>query len=663
MNRYRIIALVLLMELVGWAAKAQTIDETLGKLNAKIETFSLIRQADSLGIYLEGRMAYFYNNGLSDSVVAHAPHDLAMLKSMQRWNEYYEVWTHLIDTYIYYSSQKNLALREVKKMFNDAMSRKHIYGTAMAYYTMGIVYQSMHNYDESVKAFQKGLEMVNKMSQLPLFTPELYSYYGDVLSLQRRYTDLRQLTLRWKKSLKTIIRQYSVSEDQQEVLWFYYDIACAQAAIGLGNLRQAEQILLKVKEQLHEENKYDVISWLNIMAELRIRQSRFPEALELNGLRLERMSEDEDHSEYLNAISQRAEILSMMSRYADANSLYREMYELKDSMSNADTQEQLNELNTLFQVDELKMEKERARYRYLLLIVGIVGLALIIFMVTRLMAARRLKTAHENLQKTHEELQTTYELLEYSIKARELVEGDLRVARDIQLGMLPQDFPERDDIDLYAIMTPAKAVGGDLYCYLILDDLLYFCVGDVSGKGVPASLFMSQAIRLFRSNAKLKYSPASIATHMNNELTEANDQGMFVTMFLGVINLTTGKMKYCNAGHNPPVLINEDGSAFFMNVQSNAPIGLWPGIDYDGEAIESVSNKTLFVYTDGINEAENQQQEQFTEERMLAILRQMPFENSRNIIEILKDAVEKHRDGAEPNDDLTMLCVRFTQEN
>lgn len=651
------------MELVGWAARAQTIDETLGKLNAKIESFSPIRQADSLGIYLEGRMAYFYNNGLSDSVVAHAPHDLAILKSMQRWNEYYEVWTHLIDTYIYYSSQKNLALREVKKMFNDAKKRNHKYGMAMAYYTMGIVYQSMHNYDESEKAFLKGLEMVSQMSLLPLFTPELYSYYGDVLNVQRRYADLQQLTTRWKKSLRTIIRQHSVSEDQQEVLWFYYDIACAQAAIGLGNLRQAEQILLEVKEQLHEENIYDVISWLNTMVELRLKQSRFPEALELNGLRLDRMSANDDPSEYLNAISQRAEILTMLARYADANSLYREMYELKDSISHADTQEQLNELNTLFQVDELKMEKERAHYRYLLLIAGIVGLALTIFLVTRHMAVRRLRTAHENLQKTHDELQTTYELLEYSIKARELVEGDLRVARDIQLGMLPQDFPEREDIDLYAIMTPAKAVGGDFYCYLILDDLLYFCVGDVSGKGVPASLFMSQAIRLFRSNAKLKYSPASIATHMNNELTEANDQGMFVTMFMGVTNLSTGEMQYCNAGHNPPVLINENGTAFFMNVATNAPIGLWPDIDYDGETIDNVSGKTLFVYTDGLNEAENQQQEQFTEERMLAMVREKPFESSQRIIEMLRDAVEKHRDGAEPNDDLTMLCVRFTQEN
>ena len=656
---HKTIYFLLLLVIFPAHTHAQTIEEALGKVNTKIETFSQARQDDSLAIYLEGRMALFYNNGLSDSIVAHAPQDLTTLRSLEQWNKYYEVWTHLVNTYIYYSNQKNLALREVQSMFNDALQRDHQYGMGMAYYTMGIVYQNLHNLDESAKSFQKGLDIVKQLPELPLFMPELYSYYGDVLNAQKRYQSLEVLTHSWRTSLETIILQHQLSKEQQDVLWFYYSIACGQAAIGMDNFWRAERMLALAKEMLHQENSYDVATWQNYMAELHIKRHRYTEALELNTRRLALVSDDEDRSEYLSVIRQRAEILSALTHYQEANGLYREMYELRDSISNADTQGQLNELNTLFKVDELKMEKERDRYRYMLYIGGLAGLALIIFMVTRLIAARNLKKAHQKLKKTHEELQATYEWLEYSVKARELVEGDLRVAREIQLGMLPQDFPERDDVDLYASMTPARAVGGDLYCYLILDDLLYFCVGDVSGKGVPAALFMSQAIRLFRSNAKLKHQPSVIANHMNDELTEANDQGMFVTMFMGVINLNTGRMMYCNAGHNPPVVISDDGSVDFMKMEANAPIGLWPGLEYVNEVIEDVRGKVLFIYTDGLNEAENKQQEQFTDERLLTLLRETPFESCRQTVEMLQEAVEKHRDRAEPNDDLTMLCVRY----
>ena len=362
----------------------------------------------------------------------------------------------------------------------------------------------------------------------------------------------------------------------------------------------------------------------------------------------------------LATIRRRAEFLSSRSRYEEANGLYRKMYRLKDSISNTRMKEQLDRLNTLYKVDELRIEKEHARYRYTLYISLVVFLALIIFIMTRLMAVSRLQKAHDKLRKTHEELQATFEWLEYSVKAQELVEDDLRLARKIQLGMLPQDFPDRDDVDLYASMTLAKTVGGDLYCYLLLDNLLYFCVGDVSGKGVPAALFMSQTIRLFRSNAKQKCLPATIANRMNDELTEDNEQGMFVTMFMGMINLDTGRMDYCNAGHNPPVMISPVGKVAFLGVrETNAPIGLWPEVEYAGEVIGDIRSKALFVYTDGLNEAENRQQEQFGDERLVKLLQQTASESCRRTVETLQQAVEAHCDGAEPSDDLTMLCVRI----
>ena len=229
------------------------------------------------------------------------------------------------------------------------------------------------------------------------------------------------------------------------------------------------------------------------------------------------------------------------------------------------------------------------------------------------------------------------------------------------MSMVPATFPDRKDLDLYAAMTPAKEVGGDLYGYLLLTDKLYFALGDVSGKGVPASLFMAQATRLFRTLASQNMMPAEIAMHINDALSgEDNENGMFVTMFIGLLDLNTGHLDFCNAGHNPPVLIS-DGKAEFIEMQPNAPIGLWQGMEYEGEELENITNKPLFVYSDGLNEAENRQQEQFSDERLLELLSTRPFESSKATIEMLRAEVEKHRDGAEPNDDLTMLCVKLTK--
>jgi serine phosphatase RsbU (regulator of sigma subunit) len=176
---------------------------------------------------------------------------------------------------------------------------------------------------------------------------------------------------------------------------------------------------------------------------------------------------------------------------------------------------------------------------------------------------------------------------------------------------------------------------------------------------------MAQATRLFHTLAKLEMKPAEIATRLNEELGADNDQGMFVTMFLGVVDLKTGHLQFCNAGHNPPVLVGKEGAdktCEFLEMIPNAPIGLWPGLDYEGEEIECILGKPLFIYTDGLNEAENRQQDQFTDERLLEILQTRPYENAHQTIEMLRDEVEKHRDGAEPNDDLTMLCFKVIEQ-
>ena len=242
---------------------------------------------------------------------------------------------------------------------------------------------------------------------------------------------------------------------------------------------------------------------------------------------------------------------------------------------------------------------------------------------------------------------------------QERIESELRIARDIQMSMVPSLFPEREGLDMFASMTPAKEVGGDLYGYLLMGDKLYFAVGDVSGKGVPASLFMAQATRLFLTLAKQGMMPAEICTRMNDALSgEDNENGMFVTFWLGLVDLTTGHLDFCNAGHNPPVIGGGEHHGEFLDMIPNAPIGLWPGLEFEGEEIDTIKGRPLFIYTDGLNEAENPQNEQYGDDRLLEFLRNTHFDTAQQVIEALKAEVETHRNGAEPNDDLTMMCLK-----
>ena len=249
--------------------------------------------------------------------------------------------------------------------------------------------------------------------------------------------------------------------------------------------------------------------------------------------------------------------------------------------------------------------------------------------------------------------------------AQERIESELSIARNIQMSMVPSQFPDRTDLDMYASMTPAKEVGGDLYGYVLIGDRLYFAVGDVSGKGVPASLFMAQATRLFRTLAAQQMMPAEICTRINDALSgEDNQSNMFVTLWLGLIDLTTGHLDYCNAAHNPPIFCNNTsdgnvGNCQFLDMIPNMPIGVFPGFEYKGEEIDNIHDCLLFIYTDGLNEAENRQHQQFGDERLIDILRTCHFDSAQQVVDTLKAEIDHHRDGAEPNDDLTMMCVRI----
>ena len=223
------------------------------------------------------------------------------------------------------------------------------------------------------------------------------------------------------------------------------------------------------------------------------------------------------------------------------------------------------------------------------------------------------------------------------------------------MSMVPTVFPSRKDLDMSASIVPAREVGGDLYDFYIRDEKLYFCVGDVSGKGVPAALVMAVTRSAFRTVSAHEDSAERIVTTMNNGLTDTNDSDMFVTFFCGVLDLTNGHLNYCNAGHNPPVILTD--SIQPLPVEPNLPLGIVTGVNFKGQEIDLAYDDALFLYTDGVTEAENEDQEQFGEERMKDALhgRKGSMEHLNNI----QKEVAAFVGSAPQSDDLTMLFIHY----
>ena len=240
--------------------------------------------------------------------------------------------------------------------------------------------------------------------------------------------------------------------------------------------------------------------------------------------------------------------------------------------------------------------------------------------------------------------------------AKAAMMSELNVAHTIQMSMIPKTFPafpDRKDLDLYASLTPAKAVGGDLYDFFIRDDSLYFCIGDVSGKGVPASLVMAVSRTLFRNIAAHTDKPSHIVETMNVNICDGNDNCMFVTLFVGVLDLLTGRLRYCNAGHESPYI--QDA---LLPCDSNLPIGVMSDLKYSEQEAMIASGKILFLYTDGLTEAENSSRDLFGMERVDEII--ATFEGSpQELIEVMTAAVHQFVGDTEQSDDITMLAFRI----
>ena len=280
-------------------------------------------------------------------------------------------------------------------------------------------------------------------------------------------------------------------------------------------------------------------------------------------------------------------------------------------------------------------------------ILQILGVVLII-VILRLIAKNQLKYKNLNTQK-------------------ELIQNELRIGRDIQMSLVPKTFPafpKRTDLDVAACIVPAKEVGGDLYDFYIRDEKLFFCIGDVSGKGVPAALVMTVTQSLFRAISSRENSPAKIVANMNDSMAEKNENSMFVTFFCGILDLVTGQLRYCNAGHNPALRVGVSESMVVtgttvsqLPVESNIPLGLDTGFPFKEQEAFLGCDDTLFLYTDGVTEAENATFELFGEERLETTL--STKRDAQGQLEAARDAVNNFVGDTPQSDDITILVIHY----
>ena len=241
---------------------------------------------------------------------------------------------------------------------------------------------------------------------------------------------------------------------------------------------------------------------------------------------------------------------------------------------------------------------------------------------------------------------------------KERMENELRIARAIQMSMIPKifpPFPERKDLDMSATIVPAKEVGGDLYDFYIRDEKLIFCIGDVSGKGIPASLVMAVTRSLFRTVSAHEDNPAAIVRIMNDSMAEVNESNMFVTFFIGILDLASGHLRYCNAGHNAPLILTD--AKHYLPVESNLPLGVLAGFEFKEQEAVMAYDDAIFLYTDGLTEAENGAHELFGDDRMNDVLSTRRSSNAH--MEAIKNAVAEFVGEAPQSDDLTMLFIHY----
>jgi sigma-B regulation protein RsbU (phosphoserine phosphatase) len=253
--------------------------------------------------------------------------------------------------------------------------------------------------------------------------------------------------------------------------------------------------------------------------------------------------------------------------------------------------------------------------------------------------------------------------LKETTAAKERIESELKIARNIQMNFLPKHFPpfpEKQEFEIFAVLESAREVGGDFYDFFLLDnDHLFFSVGDVSGKGVPAALFMAASKMLMKGTAHLELAPAEILERVNRELCWENDSAMFVTVFCGIFSIKTGELHYSNAGHNPPVLLHTSGRAEWLVLPEGFMLGPFEDSRYETRKMILASGDMLILYTDGVTEAMNPAKEVYSDENLLQTVTRSGENTAEGLVREIVQSVHDYAGDEPQSDDITLLVLKY----
>ena len=528
--------------------------------------------------------------------------------------------------------KKAIEYFEQSKELNAQLGNEN--GLAMIHNNLGMLYSDIAEYDNALTYFEKTLAarrsfnntdgIVAALKNLTVVCNNLGMYERSIdmlkeaLSIERESNDAERIASVYSMLSETYERAGDLENTK-----YYYDLF--RTFYEFGNNEQIK----KFQQQANEDEI------LRKTAELKAQRTQG------------RLNE-------LNKALNDAE--------SELEQFDQEQVRLTEALSKKEIQVQY--LETLRDNDRLVSEQKLQEARTLrnMLILGALSLLLVSFFIYRNYTQEKkskkiLAAKNQEIEKQNLELA---ELNRIIAKHNYRMQTELNVGRDIQMSMLPNQFPKIDGVDLYASLVPALEVGGDMYDFFqIDDDHLIFGVGDVSDKGVPAALFMAVTKTLVKTNANYSTLPGQILTQVNNSLCEDNETSMFVTYFLCVLNTSTGEISYSNAGHNPPLLIRPDGDLKRLSELHGPVLGAVEGHEY-GQSSEILQEQTQIVlYTDGVTEAMDEQNNQYSDERLHDIMHSNGSHNSKKSVESIINDVEKFRGVAEQSDDITILSLVY----
>ncbi len=487
--------------------------------------------------------------------------------------------------------------------------------------------------------------------------------------------------LMWDERMGDLMKEYKTLFDDEKYIdkqWARYKIFLATSLEGVGRHEEAKSAY---EEYLQTKFSDTREGWTDACDYLTVAQ-RWDEAVANYCTILEYLHKDLNVYSLDNIqryLLKKYRAHQMLNQQDSINLTARQICEVLDSAITNNRHLDASELQSIHERDMEIVEAEASSARQRQIYTGLVVVILIIAFTIYTIFRHR---ANLKLRKAHEELKVAYNQLEETTAQKAAIESDLRIASGIQMGMLPEKFPtrsDRDDVLLYASLTPAKEVGGDLFDFYFRDEKLFFCIGDVSGKGVPASLFMAVTRSTFRTVSAHESMPDRIVTIMNKTIADMNKNHMFVTLFVGVLDLPTGRLRYCNAGHDAPLLVGAGIGE--LPCDSNIPVGFMPTWKYSLQEAHIFTGTTIFLFTDGLTEAMDADNAQFQMERIKEVLagylgyssfsrlgtnvtspNDQTTKRPNDLIEAMTDAVHQFVGDAEQSDDLTMMAIQYIKQ-